>query len=152
MTQPSGLETTHVLPVLVFTWFCSVFIDYFDWFSHSWETVAQAAWRKYPNPMNPAVIGTDVVERKVVDGVLITHRLVSSKWYFPKWAQAVSKIRFNYFIYSRSRYLPTLLFYKFSKYTLLFYLITICFSLLGQRKYATRVKNRKLTLLNDKWH
>lgn len=40
--------------------------------------------------MNPAVIGTDVVERKVVDGVLITHRLVSSKWFFPRWAQAVS--------------------------------------------------------------
>lgn len=39
--------------------------------------------------MNPAVIGTDVVERRVVDGVLITHRLVSSKWFFPKWAQAV---------------------------------------------------------------
>lgn len=43
--------------------------------------------------MNPAVIGTDVVERKVVDGVLITHRLVSSKWYFPRWAQAVSILR-----------------------------------------------------------
>lgn len=59
-------------------------------FSHPWETVATAAWRKYPNPHNPAVIGTDVVERKVVDGVLHTHRLVSSKWGFPRWAQAVS--------------------------------------------------------------
>lgn len=58
-------------------------------FNHPWETVAQAAWRKYPNPMNPAVIGTDVVERKVVDGVLHTHRLVSSTWYFPNWAQAI---------------------------------------------------------------
>lgn len=58
--------------------------------SHPWETVATAAWRKYPNPHNPAVIGTDVVERKVVNGVLHTQRLVSSIWYFPKWAQAVS--------------------------------------------------------------
>ncbi|XP_046386771.1 protein slowmo isoform X1 [Ischnura elegans] len=58
-------------------------------FNHPWETVVQAAWRKYPNPMNPAVIGTDVVERKVEDGVLHTHRLVSSKWYFPKWAQSL---------------------------------------------------------------
>lgn len=58
--------------------------------SHPWETVAQAAWRKYPNPMNTAVIGTDVVERTVVDGVLHTHRLVSSRWYFPTWAQRVS--------------------------------------------------------------
>lgn len=56
-------------------------------FNHPWETVAQAAWRKYPNPINTAVIGTDVVERRVVDGVLHTHRLVSSKWYFPQWAQ-----------------------------------------------------------------
>lgn len=58
-------------------------------FNHPWETVATAAWRKYPNPHNPAVIGTDVVERKVVDGVLHTHRLVSSIWYFPRWAQAL---------------------------------------------------------------
>lgn len=60
------------------------------YFSHPWETVAQAAWRKYPNPMNTAVIGTDVVERRVVDGILHTQRLVSSKWLFPAWAQPVS--------------------------------------------------------------
>lgn len=58
--------------------------------SHPWETVAQAAWRKYPNPMNTAVIGTDVVERNVIDGVLHTHRLVSSQWYFPSWVHRVS--------------------------------------------------------------
>lgn len=58
-------------------------------FNHPWETVAQAAWRKYPNPMNPAVIGTDVLDRRVVDGVLHTHRLVSSKWGFPRWAQTI---------------------------------------------------------------
>uniref|UniRef100_A0A1L8DVK4 Putative member of the intramitochondrial sorting protein family n=1 Tax=Nyssomyia neivai TaxID=330878 RepID=A0A1L8DVK4_9DIPT len=56
-------------------------------FNHPWETVTQAAWRKYPNPMNQGVIGTDVVDRKVVNGVLHTHRLVSSMWYFPRWAQ-----------------------------------------------------------------
>ncbi|XP_025836294.1 protein slowmo [Agrilus planipennis] len=55
-------------------------------FNHPWETVATAAWRKYPNPHNTAVIGTDVVERRVVDGVLHTHRLVSSKWTLPRWA------------------------------------------------------------------
>lgn len=61
-----------------------------QFFSHPWETVAQAAWRKYPNPMNPAVLGTDVIEREVVNGVLYTHRLVSSKWGIPGWAQKVS--------------------------------------------------------------
>lgn len=58
-------------------------------FNHPWETVTQAAWRKYPNPMTPSIIGTDVVERKVVDGVLHTHRLVQSKWYFPKWTHSL---------------------------------------------------------------
>lgn len=59
-------------------------------FNHPWETVVQAAWRKYPNPINTAVVGTDVVERHVTEeGVLHTHRLVSSKWYFPNWAQRI---------------------------------------------------------------
>ena len=71
-----------------------VLLVLFSVYSHPWETVAQAAWRKYPNPMNPAVIGTDVVDRKVVDGVLHTHRLVSSMWGFPRWAQSVSNLWF----------------------------------------------------------
>ncbi|KAK7602976.1 hypothetical protein V9T40_002975 [Parthenolecanium corni] len=58
-------------------------------FNHSWETVVQAAWRKYPNPMNPAVLGTDVIDRKVVDGVLHTHRLVTSEWGLPGWARSI---------------------------------------------------------------
>lgn len=55
-------------------------------FNHSWETVTQAAWRKYPNPMNPAVIGIDVLDRRVQDGRLISDRLISSKWGIPGWA------------------------------------------------------------------
>lgn len=58
-------------------------------FSHSWETVVQAAWRKYPNPMNPAVIGTDIINREVKDGILHTHRLVTSEWGLPTWARTV---------------------------------------------------------------
>ncbi|XP_012266717.1 protein slowmo [Athalia rosae] len=58
-------------------------------FNHPWETVAKAIWRKYPNPMNPAVIGIDVIDRKIVDGVLHTHRIVSSEWGFPRWAEAL---------------------------------------------------------------
>ncbi|XP_015584734.1 protein slowmo isoform X2 [Cephus cinctus] len=74
-------------------------------FNHPWETVTQAAWRKYPNPMNPAVIGTDVIDRKVVNGVLHTHRLVSSKWGFPKWAQALTFC--NYIAVDETlRYMP----------------------------------------------
>lgn len=61
--------------------------------SHPWETVTQAAWRKYPNPISQGVIGTDVIERRVVEGVLHSHRIVSSKWFIPKWAQKVRKRR-----------------------------------------------------------
>ena len=54
--------------------------------SHPWETVVTATWRKYPNPMNPAVVGIDTVDRKVENGVLKTHRLISSEWGLPQWA------------------------------------------------------------------
>ena len=57
--------------------------------SHPWETVVKAACRKYPNPLNPHVLGTDVIDRKVKDGVLYSHRLVSSQWRFPKWLTQV---------------------------------------------------------------
>lgn len=76
----------------------------FFYFSHPWETVTQAAWRKYPNPMTPSIIGTDVVDRKVVDGVLHTHRLVQSKWYLPKWTHKVSFLLILYTNWIRWRW------------------------------------------------
>uniref|UniRef100_A0A8C9Q623 PRELI/MSF1 domain-containing protein n=1 Tax=Spermophilus dauricus TaxID=99837 RepID=A0A8C9Q623_SPEDA len=37
-----------------------------DWSAdHPWDTVIKAAMRKYPNPMNPCVVGVDVLERRV---------------------------------------------------------------------------------------
>lgn len=76
-------------------------------FNHPWETVTQAAWRKYPNPMTPAIIGTDVVERKVVDGVLHTHRLVQSKWYFPRWTHSLIGTAKTCLAHERSTVDPT---------------------------------------------
>ncbi|CAH1779300.1 unnamed protein product [Owenia fusiformis] len=55
-------------------------------FSHPWETVVQAAWRKYPNPHNTSVVGIDVVDRKVDKGILKSHRLLSTEWGLPDWA------------------------------------------------------------------
>ncbi|KAI8491105.1 PRELI domain containing protein 3B-like [Branchiostoma floridae x Branchiostoma belcheri] len=50
-------------------------------FRHPWDTVAQAAWRKYPNPMNPSVVGVDVLDRRVDrEGKLHSHRLLSTEW------------------------------------------------------------------------
>ena len=57
-------------------------------FNHNWETVTQSQWRKYPNPHNPAVLGSDVVSRHVgQDGVLHSHRILISEWAFPAWVQ-----------------------------------------------------------------
>ncbi|KAL7302198.1 protein slowmo [Trichogramma pretiosum] len=56
-------------------------------FNHPWETVVAAAWQKYPNPITPSVLGTDVIDRKVVDGKLKSLRLVSSQWGFPRWTK-----------------------------------------------------------------
>jgi len=56
-------------------------------FAHPWQTVVQAAWRKYPNPLNPAVVGIDVVDRNITNnGILKTHRLISTEWGLPNWA------------------------------------------------------------------
>merc|ERR1711909_240380 len=56
-------------------------------FNHNWETVTIGQWQKYPNPINQAVVGTDVVDRKVVDGVLHSHRIISSDWGLAEWVQ-----------------------------------------------------------------
>ena len=54
-------------------------------FNHSWETVVQAAVKKYPNPMNPNVLGIDVVERNVEKGVITSHRLFTTHWGLAPW-------------------------------------------------------------------
>ncbi|XP_071785662.1 PRELI domain containing protein 3B-like [Asterias amurensis] len=55
-------------------------------FHHPWETVAKAAWRKYPNPMNNSVVGVDVAERRVEpSGKLYSHRILTTKWGLPGW-------------------------------------------------------------------
>jgi len=58
-------------------------------FNHNWETVTQGQWRKYPNPHNTAVLGTDVVDRRVVDGVLHSHRIITSDWGLASWVQTL---------------------------------------------------------------
>lgn len=59
--------------------------------SYPWETVIKAAMRKYPNPMNPSVVGVDVLDRKLdTDGRLHSHRLLSTEWGLPGIVRAVS--------------------------------------------------------------
>lgn len=55
-------------------------------FNHPWETIALANWRKYPNPMNPHVVGVDTLERTVdKTGSLRTHRLMTTEWSLASW-------------------------------------------------------------------
>ena len=49
--------------------------------------------RKYPNPMNPNVVGVDVLDRNLdTDGRLHSHRLLSTEWGLPGIVRAVSKL------------------------------------------------------------
>ena len=47
-------------------------------FDHPWEIVTTAAMQKHPNPMNPSVVGADVLDRHIyTSGRLHSHRLLS---------------------------------------------------------------------------
>lgn len=53
-------------------------------FNHPWEMVTKAAMQKYPNPMNPSVVGVDVLDRNVDrHGRLHSTRLLSTEWGLP---------------------------------------------------------------------
>lgn len=57
-------------------------------FSHPWETVTKAMWRKYPNPLNPHVVGVDVVDRRVTpEGHLFSERLMTTEWGLSNWVK-----------------------------------------------------------------
>uniref|UniRef100_A0A8C3WXS5 PRELI domain containing 3B n=1 Tax=Catagonus wagneri TaxID=51154 RepID=A0A8C3WXS5_9CETA len=60
-------------------------------FDHPWETVTTAAMQKYPNPMNPSVVGVDVLDRHVdPSGKLHSHRLLSTEWGLPAIVKSIS--------------------------------------------------------------
>jgi hypothetical protein len=54
-------------------------------FNHSWDNVVKAALQKYPNPLNPGVIGVDVVDRRIEDGIIKSHRLLTTHWCMSPW-------------------------------------------------------------------
>ena len=61
--------------------------------SYPWEQVVQAAYKKYPNPHNPNVVATDVVERKVCGGNISTKRILATDWNIP---YLVTKVYYYY--------------------------------------------------------
>ncbi|XP_036389206.1 PRELI domain containing protein 3B-like [Megalops cyprinoides] len=59
-------------------------------FNHPWEMVIKAAMQKYPNPMNPSVVGVDVLDRQVdTDGRLHSNRLLSTEWGLPAFLKSI---------------------------------------------------------------
>ncbi|KAF1487985.1 PRELI domain containing protein 3A, partial [Aptenodytes patagonicus] len=61
-----------------------------SFYRHPWDTVIKAAMRKYPNPMNPCVVGVDVLNRSLDNqGRLHSHRLLSTEWGLPSIVKAI---------------------------------------------------------------
>nr|XP_033769974.1 PRELI domain containing protein 3B isoform X1 [Geotrypetes seraphini] len=59
-------------------------------FDHPWEKVTTAAMQKYPNPMNPCVVGVDVMNRHVDStGKLHSDRLLSTEWGIPSLVKSI---------------------------------------------------------------
>lgn len=58
-------------------------------FNHPWENVVKAALQKYPNPYNPSVIGVDVIDRTIENGILKSHRLMATRWQLPSWINKI---------------------------------------------------------------
>uniref|UniRef100_A0A8C7UJU0 PRELI/MSF1 domain-containing protein n=1 Tax=Oncorhynchus mykiss TaxID=8022 RepID=A0A8C7UJU0_ONCMY len=68
------------------------------------NTVTKAAMQKYPNPMNPGVVGVDVLNRHVdTQGRLYSNRLLSTEWGLPSLAKTLIGItRTNTYIQEHS--------------------------------------------------
>jgi len=76
-------------------------------FDHPWDTVVHAAWRKYPNPLKPEVVGLDVIDRTVdANGVLRTNRVITTEWHVPSWVTRLIGLRNPSFSFESSEVNP----------------------------------------------
>nr|CAI5859721.1 unnamed protein product [Callosobruchus analis] len=67
-------------------------------FNYTWDQVAQAFWRRYPNPNSKHVLSEDTIERGVESGKLLSKRLLSKTNSIPKWAERFMHTRHVYII------------------------------------------------------
>lgn len=49
-----------------------------------------ASLKKYPNPITTAVVGIDVLDRRIACGILKSKRLILSEWSLPNWARRLA--------------------------------------------------------------
>ncbi|KAI9350880.1 PRELI-like family-domain-containing protein [Obelidium mucronatum] len=69
-------------------------------FEHSWQSVTQAIWNKYPNPWASHVLTADVIDRYVdpETGVLHTTRLFTKEGRLPKWSKSMFSLSEAYIL------------------------------------------------------
>lgn len=93
LKQPSQFRVVWILAINSKTVTNVVFSSFSR---HPWDTVIKAAMRKYPNPMNPCVVGVDVLDRSLdSQGRLHSHRLLSTEWGLPSIVKAVCLYRLH---------------------------------------------------------
>jgi len=77
-------------------------------FEYPFSTLTKAVWRKYPNPLKPEVLGTDVIKRNLEpDGSLVSERIIHSLFNLPSWSHSIlgSQDQAQY-VYEKSRMEP----------------------------------------------
>lgn len=52
--------------------------------------MAQAFWKRYPNPNSTHVLSEDILSREVKNGVLYTKRLLTKTGFIPKWGRTIT--------------------------------------------------------------
>jgi len=76
-------------------------------FDHPFTTLTKAVWRKYPNPLKPEVLGSDVMERRVEDdGSLVTHRVIETNFGLPYWSRKLLGTESVFYGYEKSKVNP----------------------------------------------
>ncbi|OAF66765.1 hypothetical protein A3Q56_05385 [Intoshia linei] len=58
-------------------------------FDHPWETVMEAAVKKYPNPLCQHVIAVDTIDHKIKNDKLHLNKLITLTWNIPSWIQNI---------------------------------------------------------------
>lgn len=56
-------------------------------FDYSWDQLAKAFWKRYPNPFSSHVLSEDTLQREIRNGQLYSKRLLTKTNRLPKWSE-----------------------------------------------------------------
>jgi len=71
-----------------------IMVKYFETsnvFNYTWDQVAKAFWRRYPNPYSTHVLSEDIIYREIQGEFLFTRRLMTKTNSVPKWGERFVK-------------------------------------------------------------